>query len=203
MAHHDDITAESRALRDRIERAAIDLSIQHGYENVTIEMICEAGKCSRRTFFNHFGSKQGAILGPPPAVASAENVAAFVASTGPSILEDFVELMKGALTPKSQDRDLFRERRLVIASDPALLSARMRDVNEMERAYIPIILRRMAVDGRVVNDDPDAIDDAEMIITLTTAIMQFATQMWVRPGYTDGDARLIPNSMAILRRVVD
>ena len=58
-------------LRDRrraaVERIALDLALEHGYDAVTVEMICDAALVSPSTFFNYFGCKERAVLGPEPA----------------------------------------------------------------------------------------------------------------------------------------
>ncbi|HEV7168905.1 MAG: TetR/AcrR family transcriptional regulator, partial [Chloroflexota bacterium] len=51
------------AAQASIEDTAVSLALKHGYENVTVEMICAASSVSQRTFFNYFGSKEGVILG--------------------------------------------------------------------------------------------------------------------------------------------
>ncbi|WAP52224.1 helix-turn-helix domain containing protein [Arthrobacter sp. ATA002] len=52
------------AARSTIERAAVTLVLERGYERVTVDMICASGMVSPRTFFNYFGSKEGVFLGP-------------------------------------------------------------------------------------------------------------------------------------------
>lgn len=65
----DDSHAES--LRERkkemtrrtIEKAVLELVIEKGYENVTVDDVCDRSSISRKTFFNYFSSKDAAILG--------------------------------------------------------------------------------------------------------------------------------------------
>ncbi|WP_081813852.1 TetR/AcrR family transcriptional regulator [Microbacterium sp. CH12i] len=45
---------KKRATKQAIERGAIELALEHGYENVTVEMICESAMISQRTFFFFF-----------------------------------------------------------------------------------------------------------------------------------------------------
>ncbi|MET1016725.1 MAG: TetR family transcriptional regulator, partial [Leifsonia flava] len=49
------------ATRAAIERTAIDLALDVGYDNITVEMICDACMVSQRTFFNYFGSKSDVL----------------------------------------------------------------------------------------------------------------------------------------------
>lgn len=51
-----------RATTARLRDAATDLAGRHGAEHVTIDDICAAAGVSRRTFFNHFATKDEAFL---------------------------------------------------------------------------------------------------------------------------------------------
>lgn len=52
-----------RATRAAIERAAITLVGEKGYDNVTVAHICERADVSQGTFFNYFPTKDAAIVG--------------------------------------------------------------------------------------------------------------------------------------------
>lgn len=48
--------------REAIERAALQLFIEHGYDETTIDALCESVLVSRRTFFRYFTSKEDVAL---------------------------------------------------------------------------------------------------------------------------------------------
>ena len=52
-----------RATRAAIERAAIALVGELGYDSVTVALICERADVSQGTFFNYFPTKDAAIVG--------------------------------------------------------------------------------------------------------------------------------------------
>ena len=56
-----------------LRRAAIDLALEKGYANVTVEDICERCGVSRRTFFNYYSSKEEALLGRVDTVFDEED----------------------------------------------------------------------------------------------------------------------------------
>ncbi|HEX3781239.1 MAG TPA: helix-turn-helix domain-containing protein [Pseudonocardiaceae bacterium] len=47
-----------RELRERIEAAALDLFVTHGYRETTMDQIAERSDTARRTLFNHFPRKR-------------------------------------------------------------------------------------------------------------------------------------------------
>ena len=46
-----------------VERAALELVIEHGFDGVTVEDICARAEISKKTFFNYFSSKASAVMG--------------------------------------------------------------------------------------------------------------------------------------------
>jgi len=56
-------TERTRALRRRMVVEARRATVEHGLHGFTIEQLCETVGVSRRTFFNHFASKDDAVLG--------------------------------------------------------------------------------------------------------------------------------------------
>jgi AcrR family transcriptional regulator len=63
-------TAEAQTLRERkkaatadaLHRAAMELAIERGLPEVTVEAIVDAAEVSRRTFSNYFANKEDALL---------------------------------------------------------------------------------------------------------------------------------------------
>ena len=56
-------SSRAAATKTAIEDAALDLALERGYEQVTVDMICEQVGVTQRTFFNHFPTKDDALLG--------------------------------------------------------------------------------------------------------------------------------------------
>ena len=53
---------KKEATRLALHEAALRLALEHGIEHVTVEAIAEAADVSRRTFSNHFSSKEEAVV---------------------------------------------------------------------------------------------------------------------------------------------
>lgn len=68
---HDPAGSEELGLREQkkrqtrmaMHRAALELVVEHGLSAVTAQMIAERAGVSTRTFFNHWATKESAILG--------------------------------------------------------------------------------------------------------------------------------------------
>lgn len=56
---------ERKKLKARlsIERAALELVLERGYDGTTVEDICERAEVSKKTFFNYFPSKAAVVTG--------------------------------------------------------------------------------------------------------------------------------------------
>ena len=56
---------------------ATRLVMDHGFDAVTVEDICQAAGISRRTFFNYVDSKECAVFGAAPKEIGEREIAAF------------------------------------------------------------------------------------------------------------------------------
>jgi AcrR family transcriptional regulator len=170
-------------LRSTIERTAVALVLRHGYANVTVDMICTDSMASQRTFFNYFGSKEAAILGPPPPDPDPQLVADFVHRPEGDVLSDLARLMARALSQHGDmDLELWRDRREVIRSEPELLRAHAARMAAKDEQLAQLVLRRLRVQNGLVEDDLNAgeelTDQARLIVNLWWGIARYAMQLW-------------------------
>ena len=191
------------ATQETIERAAISLALAHGYEHVTVDMICDASMVSQRTFFNYFGSKEGVILGGTPPMPTDEEVNAFARATGSNLLADFVALITSALLKREPDADLFNARRMLITRTPELVTKEAARLGGLEDQFVAIILARYEVQGRSLAGHPELEDEARMVVALTTGVLQYVRRQWVSspPGASTRD--LLRNSIELIHRITD
>ena len=57
-----------------IERAALELVLERGYDGTTIEDVCARAEISKKTFFNYFPSKSAAVTGRVDAFPSPDEL---------------------------------------------------------------------------------------------------------------------------------
>jgi AcrR family transcriptional regulator len=198
---HEGLRERKRvATRAAIERAALGLILEHGYDPVTVDMICEAAMVSPRTFFNYFGSKEGVILGAVPPFPDAAAVDAFVHATGTSVLEDFLELVLGSMAGAGHDPELTRIRQLVVQRNPELAAGLFDRMRDREDQSVGVLLDRFAAEGRTPDRDGGLTDEAHMIVGLTMAVFHYLMRKQ-SSGRTDAARRraLIHEAVATIR----
>ena len=161
------------ATRAAIERTAIDLALDVGYDNITVEMICDACMVSQRTFFNYFGSKEGVILGPTLSMTSDADAEAFVNESGNDVVLDLVSAMAAPLIDEQHDPGLLRSRFLVITTTPELLGRQMEWMAVQENRLIELVLDRFRREGRPADS---LRNEAGMVVALAFTVLRFTLQ---------------------------
>jgi AcrR family transcriptional regulator len=192
------------ALQSSIERSAIDLALEHGYDQVTVDMICQANMISQRTFFNYFGSKEGVILGATPPMPGDDDVDVFVHRAGSNVLGDFVAMITNVLVDHEPEPALFHARRALIMRTPELLTKETARMGELEDHFVRVILARFEAEGRTAAGEPDIEDEARMVVALTSGVLHYALRKWSRTddaGETGGTRELLEASIALIRRI--
>jgi AcrR family transcriptional regulator len=164
-------TPAKASLRDRrraaVERIALDLALEHGYDAVTVEMICDAALVSPSTFFNYFGSKERAVLGPEPQPLDEHRLAAFVAGRGDAL----TELMQAIVADWPDDpaeRELILARLDLTERTPALRAAHIARLDRASQQVEQAAVRRLG-GAR----DAATAERAKMLVSLSHAAMHW------------------------------
>jgi AcrR family transcriptional regulator len=156
-------------LRDRrraaVERIALDLALEHGYDAVTVEMICDAALISPSTFFNYFGSKDRAVLGPEPQPFAQERLDAFAAGRGDALTELMLLIVAG-WPDDPAGREVLLRRLDLTERTPVLHAAH---IARLDRASEQV---RQAAVRRLRGDRPaEVAERAAMLVSLSHAAM--------------------------------
>ena len=172
------------ATRRAIQRAVLDLSVQHGFDKVTIDEISSAADVSPRTFFNYFASKEEAIMGDLPTLASIGATADFIAG-GPeeSVFAGLGRLIAAAASAVTDDKESNQRRRVLLRQHPALFARRMSYLHGFEDDLTEIIVRRLQADGSGLSQDPVALARRARLMSL----IAFATMRYAYSGWTEND----------------
>ena len=191
------------ATREAIERAALSLALEHGYEHVTVDMICGASMVSQRTFFNYFGSKEGVILGGTPPMPTDEEIDTFARATGSNLLADFVTLITSSLLKREPDADLFNARRMLITRTPELVTKEAARLGGLEDQFVGIILARYEVQGRSLAAHPELEDEARMVVALTTGVLHYVRRRWASSPAGASTRDLLRSSIELVHRITN
>ncbi|MFZ3453434.1 TetR family transcriptional regulator [Arthrobacter sp. 7Tela_A1] len=105
-----------------VARAAVSAALEHGYEHVTVEMICSLADISRSTFFNHFPSRDAAIIGKPLTVPGPEVTHPILSGYPDDLVRGLLEMQVPGLVHRTADADVLRDRTRLITEQPAAMS---------------------------------------------------------------------------------
>jgi len=165
-----------RETRQALERATVELALQHGLEHVTIEQIAERADVSPRTFFNHFGSKEDALIGVGVRESSADLLEGFPEEPSAAgvyhDLKTFLIERIGALLAADE---LLEQRMQVLQASPQLAKRQMAQMNLLLDGLTARLASLLAVAAGQSADrpPPDLAEEAQMLIRLcSTAFMQ-------------------------------
>lgn len=189
------------ATRLAIRRAAIELGLAHGYENVTVDMICAACSVSPRTFFNYFGNKEGAYISPRKLLPSEQAHRAFVEGHGPSVFGELFSLIAETFLAAETDLDLFQGRHRLIHQTPELLNREKARISETEEIFVGYVLERFHRAGRNTTETPDLEDEARMVVALVSGALRFALQKWAAGNFTANRETLMLTTSALVHRI--
>lgn len=161
-----------------IERAAVDLVLEHGYEAVTVDMICALAGVSQRTFFNHFKTKDAALIGPHGPTIDERAAREFVVSKGPLLLgaATLIRIEPGEM---AADPSLLARRIQAVGTNHVLMARQMERLSAIEHELREIILLRLRTQWP---EDSDATLDeqAELVTHLLAGLMRYIGTSWAR-----------------------
>lgn len=159
-----------------IERNAVALVIEHGFDNVTVDMICSASGVSQRTFFNYFKTKDAAILGAAPPRLDERHVREFLASDGADLLGEILGLLATLVPVDPADRALARERVRIITANPTLLHREMERLLEVRAEVEEILHLRLRRSAPAEEPEDDTRSQAALLSHLLAGVFRFGME---------------------------
>ena len=188
------VMANCMGLRERRRRqtsadirdAAVRLSLERGFDKVTIEEICVEAGISTRTFFNYFPNKESAIAYGPSDL-SADLAEDFVAA-GPAsyriVLAELITLAAHHLRDMPPMREQAAGMLELAKTTPAVLSAFLADLERFQNHLTDIVARRQAM-------RPD--DEIPALISaLALTAVRSGIESWTSGGPKDAQDTPMP-----------
>jgi AcrR family transcriptional regulator len=165
--------------RDTIQREAMRLFVERGYEETTIEQIAEAADISPSTFFNYFPSKEDVVIADRYDPMIVEMFLSRPA--GEPLSATIRNVLAGGLgVILEREREMILARSRLILAVPALRARIWEDLERTEDLFCSVLAERS---GR----DPYDFELRVVVMVLVGA-MWAAAQHWVR---TDGREPLL------------
>jgi AcrR family transcriptional regulator len=187
------------ATRLAIERAAVDIAYDQGYEAATAEAIAARAGVSLRTFFNYFSSKDVAIAGEGPTVIEEERARRVLEEAGSDTLKGIARVVEVSVTEQGQDPELKRRRRRLINAYPPLMHLHFTEFARFDTQLVHVVaghlrehpsLRRVATRLTVE-------DEARLAVAMVSATVRYHT---LRSIAEDAD---VPMSVADIEEIID
>jgi AcrR family transcriptional regulator len=177
--------------RGRLERAALELFAERGFEQTTVEEIASRAGLTKRTFFRHFSDKREVLFagGDEFRAMFVEGLGA--APAGASPLEAVAASLDAVAMRFFADRGAFaRRRQAVIAANPEL----------QERELVKLASVAAALAGALRER---GVGEPEASVTAETAVAVFRVsfERWLGEDEERELAELIRESFDALRSV--
>lgn len=145
-------SAEPPNLRERkkqetraaIRHAALDLAIEHGLDQLTVDMIAERVNISRRTFFNYFASKDDALIVDVDGVVQKFAPLLAQRPTDENVLHSFrvVLVENDPFALIGADRARAKARQALAAKNPELLARQLAAEAQVTQELAELIATR-------------------------------------------------------------
>jgi AcrR family transcriptional regulator len=179
------------ANRRAIARAALLLAVEHGPDGITIDQISEAADVSPRTFFNHFGSKEDAILhiDPRRAVEVRDRLAARPPEEPP--LQALREALSATSVSMSEAGEEWNLRMTLVREHPALFPAYVAQFAALERGLVETVAVRTGLDA-------DADLFPSLVVASAIGAMRVTVNKWQAMSRARSLEDLVDESFALL-----
>src|SRR5450631_952466 len=176
--------------RGRLERAALELYIERGFDQATVAEIAARAGLTERTFFRHFADKREVLFAG--AVELQEFLVRTLASTPDSAapIDAVAAALEAAGALLQQRRDYARQRQAVIAANVELQERELIKLASLASAMTDTLRQRGVT-------DPAASLAAEAGI----AVFRIAFELWVSENSQADLPQLIRESFDELKAV--
>ena len=176
--------------RGRLERAALALYGERGFESTTVAEIAERAGLTERTFFRHFADKREVLFGGAGMLQELLVTAVANAPEPSAPIEVVVEALEAAAVLLQERREFARQRQSIIAASAELQERELIELASLAAA-LAAALRRRGV------KEPAATLTAEAGI----AVFKVGFERWVVETSTRDLPLLIRDSLDEMKAV--
>ena len=176
--------------RGRLERAALELYAEQGFDQTTVAQIAERAGLTKRTFFNHFADKPEVLFWGHEVLQEvyATSIAEAPASAAP--IDVLAAALQAAAALHEPRPDLIRRRHAVIAAHPTL-----QEREHLKRATVADTITS-ALQKRGTSEPT-----ARLLGETGPALFKVAYDQWVNDDSQNGRlGELVVEALELLKR---
>ncbi|QIP40343.1 transcriptional regulator, TetR family' [Rhodococcus erythropolis] len=208
----DEMGTETLGLRERkriatrqlIEHTAVELVLDLGYDEVTVEKICEACNLSTRTFFNYFPTKDAAIGGLMLVVPSETTMLTLIGEHPDDPLRGALAVFEAAMQIVDERPDLLAHRRELFERHPTLLQQHLATFHDLEDTLTRILTRELSnrTEYRRLHSDTAAADEATATVITAGAAMRYVFRKWQNSERASPRTDLLDPALLLMARIL-
>src|SRR5689334_942944 len=159
--------ARGRATARAIETAAVRLALEQGAAALTVDEICAEAGVKQRTFFNHFATKEDALLGSALPVIDESRAREYLSDARIPVLSGALDLVA---FPHDPGDELAAARLRLLAASPTLAERQAARLIPLAEEVRTIVRLKLAAVGP---DEPAARLDASaaLITRIASALL--------------------------------
>jgi AcrR family transcriptional regulator len=176
--------------RGRLERAALELYVERGFEQTTVAEIASRAGLTERTFFRHFADKREVLFGGSGELEKLLVGAVGDAPDGAGPIEAVAAALTAAGAMLGERRGYARQRHAVIRANPGLQERELIKLAALASALAQALRQRGV-------REPAASLTAEAGV----AVFKIAFEHWVSEAGGPGLPELIREALAELKAV--
>lgn len=176
--------------RGRLEMAALELYLEHGFDQTTVAEIADRAGLTERTFFRHFADKREVLFSGGATFQSliTSNAAAAGNDLGP---------LDAAMVGFEAVGDFFQDRRTLVQQRHSIITANA-ELRERELIKLQSLAVALAdtLRGRGVSDPT-----AGLIAEVAVAVFKISFEVWIADAESRDLAQVLRQSLDELRSV--
>ena len=169
----------------RIQMAAVDLVIQNGIDGTTVEQICQRAEVSERTFFNHFKTKELAVIGDDLPQIDEAKARAFLAAPPGDIFTESLELIS-MMAPESMMPALMFKRLEMMTKYPELFALNLSKLMSVRAEHMELIYLRLRRSAPAEMNDAEVRETASIISEIAASYLRAILERSLTGNQTPG-----------------